>query len=171
MVLRLFICTLAACLPLAVSADAGPVDRQVAAPGKATCIAADPAQNRQAAKATNATRAGAGLRPLRASTLLAEVAARHACDMAMRGRMTHAGSRTPGPGARVKAQGYAPRVTAENIAAGPFDLQQVLVAWADSPGHRDNMLIPAMRDFGVGQAIGADGRTRFWAAVYAAPRR
>ena len=34
---------------------------------------------------------------------LAEAAARHACDMAQRGRMTHIGSATPGPAPRVKA--------------------------------------------------------------------
>ncbi|WP_330450999.1 hypothetical protein FLP41_12330 [Paracoccus marcusii] len=56
---------------------------------------------------------------MQANDLLARAAARHACDMAQRGRMTHAGSRSSGPSQRVKALGYAPTVTAENIAAGP----------------------------------------------------
>lgn len=175
MYVRPFMFVIATCLPLAAFADAshkgGAVDVQVAAPGTATCIATDSAQHKQATKATNAARARAGLPPLRANTLLARVAAQHACDMAQRGRMTHAGTRTTGPGARVKKQGYAPLVTAENIAAGPFDLQRVLVEWENSPGHRQNMLIPAVRDYGIGHAVSPDGRTRFWAAVYAAPRR
>lgn len=144
-------------------------DVQVSGPGKATCLATTPGQNSQGAGVTSSLRQGAGLPPVRPDPLLAQVAARHACDMAQRGRMTHQGSVTSGPGARVKAAGYAPMVTAENIAAGPFSQERVLAEWNASGGHRANMLIPQVRDYGIGQAIGPDG-TRFWAAVYAAPR-
>lgn len=143
---------------------------QVSGPGDATCVATSSGQNRHAATATNAVRRGAGLPPVRPDPVLAKVAAQHACDMARRGRMTHTGSSTAGPGPRVKAAGYAPLVTAENIAAGPFSQERVLAEWNASGGHRANMLIPQVRDYGIGQAIGPDGRTRFWAAVYAAPR-
>ena len=85
--------------------------------------------------------------------------------------MAHHGSATKGPSDRVKALGYQPSITAENIAAGPFDLQRVLAEWNGSSGHRANMLIPQVSEYGLGQAIGSDGRTRFWTAVYAAPRR
>lgn len=147
-----------------------PGDVQAAPAGKAGCRATTSAQNRTGAKATNTARQARGLPPVRANALLAEVAAQHACDMATRGLMTHRGSRSSGPGPRVKAQGYAPVLTAENIAAGPFDLERVLMEWNRSQGHLDNITIPQVRDFGIGQAVGADGRTRFWAAVYAAPR-
>lgn len=143
---------------------------QVSGPGDATCMTTSPGQNRHAATATNSVRNGAGLPPVRPDPVLAQVAARHACDMAKRGRMTHKGTSTPGPGPRVKAAGYAPVVTAENIAAGPFSQERVLAEWNGSDGHRANMLIPQVRDYGIGQAIGPDGRTRFWAAVYAAPK-
>lgn len=147
-----------------------PHDVQATAPGKAGCVGTTAAQNAAGASATNAARRSAGLPPVRANMLLAEVAARHACDMASRGRMTHRGSKSTGPGPRVKAQGYMPVLTAENIAAGPFDLPRVLKEWNASPGHLDNIMIPQVRDYGIGQAIGADGRTRFWSAIYAAPR-
>ena len=147
-----------------------PHDVQASVAGDATCLKTSTSQNHHGATATNAMRQQAGLPPVRANNLLAQVAASHACDMARRGTMTHRGSRTSGPGARVKAAGYRPTVTAENIAAGPFSQSNVLHAWNTSSGHRDNIMIPQVREYGIGQAIGADGRTRFWAAVYAAPK-
>ncbi|WP_246020811.1 CAP domain-containing protein [Paracoccus subflavus] len=156
--------------PDSAAGKGGSDDVQVTDAGRATCLATTPDQNRQGVAATNLVRRGAGLAPMRADPLLARVAADHACDMAGRGRMTHRGSLTDGPGPRVKAAGYAPSVTAENIAAGPFSLNRVLAEWNGSASHRANMVIPRLRDYGIGQAIGPDGRTRFWAAIYAVPR-
>lgn len=168
----LCIAALASCGAPATTGKGGsdPHDVQATAPGKAGCVATSAAQNAAGAQATNAARARAGLPQVRSNMLLAEVAARHACDMATRGLMSHRGSKTTGPGPRVKAHGYAPMLTAENIAAGPFDLPRVLNEWNASQGHLDNIMIPQVRDYGIGQAIGSDGRTRFWAAIYAAPR-
>lgn len=164
------------CLMLAACAGGNsaiprdPHDVQVTEPGQATCLKTTLIQNNLGAQSTNSMRRRASLPPVQANMLLADVAARHACDMARRGLMTHRGTGTPGPGARVKANGYQPRVTAENIAACPFNLGRVLVEWNASEGHRNNILIPQVSDYGIGQAIGPDGRTRFWAAVYAAPK-
>lgn len=146
------------------------LDVTISPSGAATCLQTTAAQNASAAQTTNAVRARAGLAPVRPDSRLAQAAAQHACDMAERGRMTHQGSRSSGPAQRVKALGFAPRMTAENIAAGPFDLDRVLAEWNRSDGHLSNILIPQMSEFGIGQAIGADGRTRYWAAVYAASR-
>lgn len=143
---------------------------QAAAPGPASCAQTSAAVNAAAARATSARRQAMGLGKVRASDRLARVAALHACDMARRGLMAHHGSTTRGPAQRVKAQGYRPSLTAENIAAGPFDLGQVLGIWDSSPGHRANILLPAVREVGIGHAVAADGRTVFWAAVYANPR-
>lgn len=145
-------------------------DIQAIAPGNAVCVATTPGHNAAGAQATNAVRRSAGLPPVQPSNRLAQAAADHACDMARRGRMTHRGSGTKGPSDRVKALGYRPVVTAENIAAGPYGLERVLAEWNASGGHRANMLIPQVSEYGIGHAIGADGKTRFWAAVYAAPR-
>ncbi|WP_410219554.1 CAP domain-containing protein [Paracoccus sp. (in: a-proteobacteria)] len=143
---------------------------QVSAPGEARCLQTDPGQNAAGVAATNQMRRQAGLPPVRSSMQLAQVAAAHACDMARRGRMTHIGSTTTGPAARVKAAGYRPSVTAENIAAGPYSLPRVLQEWNKSQGHLNNILLPQVRDYGVGQALGPDGRTIYWAAVYSAPQ-
>lgn len=92
--------------------------------------------------------------------------------MARRGVMEHAGSGTSGPGQRVNALGYRYSIAAENIAAGTaglFDLEGVVRQWAASPGHAANILLPGIREFGVGRAYSADGRLSYAAAVYAAP--
>lgn len=143
---------------------------QASAPGVAQCFTPREVGQSAGVRATNAARARAGLSPVQANSRLASAASAHACDMAERGRMTHTGSRSSGPGQRVKSFGYAPRVTAENIAAGPFTEAQALAAWSGSSGHLQNILIPQLRDIGIGRAIGSDGRTVFWAAVYAAPQ-
>lgn len=148
----------------------GHPDVQASAPGKATCYTTGAGENRAVAQATTAARRSRGLAPVSANPALAVAAAKHACDMAKRGRMTHVGTSTKGPSQRVKAVGYAPRVTAENIAAGPFGLGRVLSEWSSSSGHLANILIPQVRDVGIGRAVGSDGRTMFWAAVYGAPR-
>lgn len=143
---------------------------QAAAPGQARCLATAAAENQAAAQVTSARRTAAGLKPLRPNPRLAEAAARHACDMATRGQMAHRGSATKGPSQRVKGVGYKPAITAENIAAGPFNLEQVLHAWDGSDSHLRNIMLPQATDFGIGRAVAADGRTLFWAALYAAPR-
>lgn len=145
-------------------------DVQATAPGKATCFQTSSHENQAAAQATTAARRGQGLGSVSADPALAQAAAKHACDMAARGLMSHVGTSTKGPAQRVKAEGYAPQVTAENIAAGPFGLGRVLNEWSASSGHRANILIPQVRDVGIGRALGSDGRTVFWSAVYGAPR-
>ncbi|MBU2956304.1 CAP domain-containing protein [Paracoccus sp. C2R09] len=160
---------IAACADQKSSSPAvDPYAVQVAEAGDAECIAASAEANRIGVAATNRARAGKGLPPVQADPVLAEVAARHACDMAKRGRMTHFGSRAKMPSDRAKRMNYQPMIIAENIAAGPYDLQRVLREWNASQGHLANINQPLVQDYGVGQAIGADGRTRYWAAVYAA---
>lgn len=145
-------------------------DMQASAPGEAQCFATSAAENAAVASATNSARAARGLASVRPNATLARAAAGHACDMARRGLMAHRGSRTTGPAQRVKALGYRPSLTAENIAAGPFGLNRVLTEWNSSSGHLRNIYIQQIREVGIGRAIGSDGKTVFWAAVYAAPR-
>ena len=147
-----------------------PHDVQATAPGQASCHATTAGENAAAAAATNGTRRTRGLAPVSANADLAEVAARHACDMARRGLMSHHGSSTTGPMQRLKAHGYRPSLAAENIAAGPYGQERVLHEWARSEGHLANILLPQLRHYGIGRAVGSDGRTVFWAAVYGAPR-
>lgn len=146
-------------------------DVQASPPGEAQCLATSSAENAAAAAATNAARKASGLAPVRPDPVLARAASAHACDMARRGLMAHHGSTSSGPAQRVKSLGYAPMLTAENIAAGPYGLTRVLGEWNRSDGHLQNIRIPQLQEVGIGRAIGSDGRTVFWSAVYAAPRQ
>lgn len=170
----LALCLLGACsIPSAPHRSGSPEeypDVQASAPGKATCLATTDADNAAAAKATSLARARSGLPPVTPNPVLGRAAASHACDMARRGLMAHYGTTTTGPGQRVKALGYRPRLTAENIAAGPFNLTSVLSTWNSSHGHLNNIMIPQIREVGIGRAIGSDRKTVFWSAVYGAPR-
>ncbi|MBZ4022372.1 hypothetical protein CKO11_07870 [Rhodobacter sp. TJ_12] len=139
----------------------------VAQAGQADCQPTSAEQAARGLAATNATRHEAGLAPLVGNRKLDRVAADHACDMAQRGLMTHTGSATAGPMARARALGYRPRIIAENIAAGRFEIDGTLAQWSASPKHRANITIPELQEFGLGMATAADGKTTFWAAVYA----
>lgn len=142
---------------------------QAAQPGRPSCGMIAPEDAQGALAETNALRRAHGLAPLRVNRALSLSAANHACEMAARGLMTHEGLNGSGPGQRARQAGLSPAMTAENIAAGPFNRERVVMEWARSAGHRGNILIPQMREFGIGSALASDGRTVFWAAVYAAP--
>lgn len=159
----LLIALLAAC-------GGGPKGIQIGAPGRPICVYTSNLENSLGAAVTSKVRNDMDLPHLIPNTLLARVAAEHACDMAARGLLTHEGTHTDGPGERVKLKGYRPLVTAENIAAGPQKLEDVLNLWIQSDKHLGNMLIPNLRDFGIGRAVAADGKTIYWVAVYSRPQ-
>lgn len=141
----------------------------VSAPGAADCAPISRGDAQDALREINALRAQSGRSGLRLDPALMRAAAAQACDMARSGVMTHAG-RTRGPLVRAQMQGYQPSLIAENIAAGPvraFTAQETVTQWWRSPGHRANILLPSVRDFGIGAAVSADGRTVFWSSVYA----
>lgn len=145
----------------------------VSSAGLASCPVTTAGEAATALAQTNSVRAASGLPPLRLDDRLQRAAEAQACDMARRGTMDHRGTTTTGPAARVKAQGYRPQLTAENIAAGArgvFDLNGTLQQFAASPGHRANTTIRQMQDFGIGHAYSADGKSAFWAVVLADPR-
>ncbi|TKW68595.1 MAG: CAP domain-containing protein [Paracoccus denitrificans] len=139
----------------------------VSSGGSASCRHVTAAEAAAALSMTNSIRAQRHLSPLSTNSKLQQAAAEHACEMASRGVMSHRGASGSGPAGRVKRIGYRPRLTAENIAAGRFDLNRVQQEWAQSPGHLSNILQKRARHFGIGYAVAADGKTIFWTAVYA----
>lgn len=141
-------------------------DVQVSGAGDAQCGALSSADIARAVAHTSGVRAQGGQAPVSGNARLNKIAAEQACHMAKTGLMSHAGPRNEGPKQRAQAAGYQPRIIAENIAAGPYDLGRVLGEWDRSSAHRANTMLPQVRDFGIGMAVGADG-SRYWAAVYA----
>lgn len=114
----------------------------------------------------NRERAKAGLAPVRYNSLLDNAAEKHAAHMSLVGRMAHDGIGDGTPGERIRAEGFR-RAWGENVATGQTTPEQVVREWMNSPTHRRNILDPSFRQLGVGQVVGANGRT-WWAQEFGA---
>lgn len=99
---------------------------------------------------TNQQRVQQGLLPLALNLTLNDVAEKHSQDMATRNYFSHQGLDGSQPWDRMRADGYSYSRAAENIAFGQPTPQEVVTAWMNSPGHRQNILDPNLKDIGVG---------------------
>ncbi|WP_172327310.1 CAP domain-containing protein [Mangrovicoccus sp. HB161399] len=117
----------------------------------------------------NAFRAANGLPALAVHPLCERAAQDHAADQARREVLTHgSGFENRDTAAnRIGALGYRWGFAAENVAFGQRDMQAVLDAWANSPGHRANMLAGQAVHYGFGGASNRLGP--YWVLVLAAP--
>lgn len=113
-----------------------------------------PADAQQVRQLLNGMRAEQGLGPVTPSPRLEEAAMAHALDMAEGGFFSHTGSDGSNVGRRARAAGYGWCAIAENIAQGQGSLTEVLGAWARSEGHRRNMLMRQITDYGLVRAPG-----------------
>ena len=95
---------------------------------------------------------------------LESAARRHSADMARRGVLSHEGADGSRVGERVSRTGYDWRRVAENIARAQLSVEQVMLAWTESPSH-----CRALMDPGYTQ-MGAAEEERFWTQVFARPR-
>lgn len=111
----------------------------------------------QIAAGLNANRQAAGLQPLRFNRALGAAAQGHACDMSRRGFFGHAGSNGSDAAGRAKAAGHGGCMVGENLAWGYPKATQIVNGWMASTGHRTNMLLPTVTEFGVGITQGAKG--------------
>lgn len=116
------------------------------------------------AKLLNAERSRAGLSPVTRSDKLVAAAIAHAEDMSATGRFSHAGTDRSSVGDRLRAQGYGYCLVAENIAQGQTNAVEAVDSWMRSEGHRNNILNPAISEFGMAAAPGS-----FWVLVLAQP--
>jgi uncharacterized protein YkwD len=99
----------------------------------------------------NAQRADAGCGPLRVDSRLAAAAQEHSEDMNRRDYMSHQSPEGEGPGDRARRHGYD-AWGAENVASGQASAQQVMDAWMNSDGHRENILNCGLVAIGVGES-------------------
>ena len=119
----------------------------------------------------NRVRRDHSLPGVRLSARLDEAAVRHTQYMATSGRFTHDGPSGENVADRVVAAGYGYRFVAENIAAGQATADEVVLAWMNSPGHRANLLNPAVVEIGVGYVFRTDAPYHhYWTLVLADPR-
>lgn len=108
---------------------------------------------------TNQYRAEAGIPPLSENPLLAEAARAKAEDMAERGYFSHEGPDGRPPWVWIQETGYDYAFAGENLAVNFVDSEDVISAWIESDGHRDNLLGAQFTEIGIGTASGRyDGR-------------
>ena len=98
----------------------------------------------------NADRASQGLNIVTADSRLHNAARAHSRDMASNNFFSHTGSNGSNAGSRIAAQGYNFVSWGENIAAGQQTANDVISAWLNSPGHRDNMRGGSFTDAAIG---------------------
>jgi uncharacterized protein YkwD len=112
---------------------------------------------------TNNFRTKNGLAPLTLNSKLNEAAQTHSQNMAVQDFFSHVGKDGSSAGDRASQAGYDWRTVAENIAAGQRSPAEVVQAWIDSPGHRENMLNPGIKEIGVGYFFLANdtGKTNY----------
>lgn len=123
---------------------------------------------REVVRLTNELRAANGLDPLEANAALSEAAENHSLDMAEEDFFSHSGSDGDRVGDRARDAGYDWAMVGENIAAGQNTPEEVVQAWADSPGHRANMLNEDFTEIGVGFIEDDDGvgYGEYWTQVF-----
>ena len=120
----------------------------------------------------NAERAAAGAPLLLPDPRLDEAAQRHAEDMLARSYYNHISPDGTSPASRTRQSGYAGHVVGENIARGPFAVQEVMNNWMGSSEHRRNLLLPAFTHLGVGLVVGhnaAMGDMVIWVQDFGGP--
>jgi uncharacterized protein YkwD len=119
---------------------------------------------------TNAERKAKELPPLKPNPLLFKVAQAHSENMAKQGKMEHKlDGKTPLQ--RLKAAGYPYNMAFENIGAGDADvpLEDLMKAWMDSKGHRDNILNKVCSEIGIGIAKDKDGQV-YYTQLFGKPK-
>ncbi len=98
----------------------------------------------------NEQRVRAGCEPLVVDPRLADAAEKHSRDMAQRGYFAHTTPEGLTFRDRIRTAGYPNPGTAENIARGQRNAEQVMKSWMASDGHRANIVNCEFSRVGVG---------------------
>jgi uncharacterized protein YkwD len=117
----------------------------------------------------NQTRTRAGLRPLKPSRLLGEVARAHSRKMRDEKFFSHTNPDGWGPKERLERAGFAWKAYGENIGCGQDSPEKILQNWMNSASHRETLLDPVYTEVGVGLVRGGECRT-YWTGLFARPR-
>jgi uncharacterized YkwD family protein len=103
----------------------------------------------QVVSLVNKERANAGLSSLASDSALTSLALVKAKDMYNNNYFSHTSPTYGSPFAMMKAFGINYSYAGENIAKGQRTPQEVMTAWMNSPGHRQNILSPNFAKIGV----------------------
>jgi uncharacterized protein YkwD len=121
----------------------------------------------------NGERADAGLPPLAQNDRLAQAAVEHSQDLVTNQYFDHQAPDGRDVVDRVRATGYIPEdrrwTVGENLAWGTGTLatpRNIVAAWMNSQGHRENILRPEFREIGFGVITGNPRSTDGQGATY-----
>src|SRR5829696_2095000 len=122
----------------------------------------------------NGERADHGLAPLVPNAKLAATAGAYAQDLVAGSYFSHTGRDGSGVLDRIERSGYIPAdagyILGENLAWGTGTLAtpgSIMTAWMNSPGHRENILMPDYREIGIGVVVGNPAAPDGLGATYA----
>lgn len=121
-----------------------------------------PAASADYASQITAYRRAHGLSAVRMDSHLNAIALRQAQAMSAAGKISHfiAGSFVSRIGKLRDGK------AAENLAAGEVTFRETLKQWENSPGHRENLLMPGARKIGIASVSNPRSPYRmFWAMV------
>lgn len=107
---------------------------------------------------TNRERQQAGLAPLAIDKNLMNSAREKSKDMSRNNYFSHTSPTYGSPFDQMKAFGVTYRSAAENIASGQRSAEEVVRAWMNSPGHRQNILTANFTHIGIGY----DANGHYW---------
>jgi uncharacterized protein YkwD len=109
-----------------------------------------------------------GLGPVTLDPALMQLAQTQASGMAARDKLDHDAKGDFAK--RMKAAGFDPKVTVENISAGYHTLAEAFSGWRDSPPHRANMLKAGVTRIGIAAVYTPSSKYKvYWALILAAP--
>jgi len=169
----------ATALAVAVASLAAPAGAQASAQN-APCPGADvvPTSGNIAVAALatlcllNNERAAEGLHPLTEAPGLTQPSAAYSARMVSENFFAHVAPDGATLTDRLEAGGYIEPdgdwTVGENIAWGQGDIstaRSIMIAWMNSPGHRENILTPEFSEVGIGIVPGTPGDTS-WGATY-----
>lgn len=137
-------------------------------PGQKVTIPSFDAQKsieNQVIQLTNNERAKHGLKPLAANWELSRIARYKSADMRDKNYFSHTSPTYGSPFDMIRSFGLTYRSAGENIAAGQTTPEQVVQAWMNSEGHRQNILNPSYTQIGVGYVKGGSQRY-YWTQMF-----
>lgn len=114
-------------------------------------------QEDEVVRLVNVERAKAGLPALKANWQAARVGRYKANDMLKNNYFSHISPTYGSPFDMMKSFGLQFSAAGENIAKGQRTPQEVMSAWMNSTGHRNNILSPSFTEIGVGAAKDKNG--------------
>lgn len=121
-----------------------------------------PAKAADYASQISAYRRSNGLSSVQMDSRLTAVALHQARAMASSGTVSH----TVGGNFMTRVAGLRKSRAAENIAAGFRTFPETFQQWKDSPGHRENLLMPGARKVGIASVANPASPYRvFWAMI------